>query len=229
MRARLWSTVVVVALLCAGGRSARADNNDCNSGMPTRHDFSPVATDVVQPKHLDVARPFPATGKLQLSVCNADLRVRARPGGHELRVIVNLGPDAGGHAAQEFVQALRVQGDQGTVELRLPKEAHATVTVEVPMGGGSKTEINLGKGNLEFEGIGASGDREINVGMGDARLAVGGAASYASLECNVGMGSFHDRRKGGESGHFAVSKTFEGSGQGSMEVNVGMGSLEIAE
>jgi hypothetical protein len=41
------------------------------------------------------------------------------------------------------------------------------------------------------------------------------------------MGSMHDHRPGGENGHFVVSKQYEAKGSGSLEINVGMGSLDI--
>jgi hypothetical protein len=41
------------------------------------------------------------------------------------------------------------------------------------------------------------------------------------------MGSFHDHRPGGGSSHFIINRQYRGKGEGSLEVNVGAGSIDI--
>ena len=56
-----------------------------------------------------------------------------------------------------------------------------------------------------------------------------GDKSYSDMKVNIGLGSLHDHRPGGHDGHFVVSKNYSGSGTGSLQINVGMGSLDIAQ
>jgi hypothetical protein len=89
------------------------------------------------------------------------------------------------------------------------------------------SEVNLGAGKIYFDADGIKGDRKLNLGAGDANLTMWGDRDYTSFEANVGMGSFHDHRPGGGSSHFIISRRYQGKGQGSLEVNVGAGSIEI--
>jgi hypothetical protein len=65
--------------------------------------------------------------------------------------------------------------------------------------------------------------------MGHMKLLVDGDKSYSKMEVNIGMGSLHDHRPGGHDGHFIVSKNYSGSGAGPLQINVGMGSLDIRQ
>jgi hypothetical protein len=50
--------------------------------------------------------------------------------------------------------------------------------------------------------------------------------SFASMQVNTLMGSFHDRRLGKEA-RGLVSQSVEGTGKGSVNVNVVMGSVDL--
>ena len=82
-------------------------------------------------------------------------------------------------------------------------------------------------GDLDFNAAGSAGHREINVGMGHMQLLLDKDKSYSKLEVNVGLGTLHDHRPGGSDGHFTVTKEYPGTGAGSLQINVGMGSLDI--
>ena len=126
-----------------------------------------------------------------------------------------------------YVKTVDVTANSATISLQYPKGLHPVVVLDVPAGAELHSEINLGAGKLTFYADEIGGDREINLGYGDATLYLAGARDYAHLDANIGMGCFHDRRPGGGSGHFAISRTLEGKGSGRLEMNVGMGSLDL--
>jgi hypothetical protein len=208
--------------------SAWADDTNC-SGPEVMHDYVKQPGDLLQPRQVDLARPFTGNGKLEVNVCHGNLRVRSQADAKELKLQIQTDAQPDGHGAGDFIQVFHIDPEKGLIHLKFPAEAHATVTLIVPMGASSNDEFNLGMGNLDFDAIGAAGRREINVGMGNMKLLVDGDKSYSSMEVNVGMGSLHDHRPGGRNGYFAVSRDFTGSGSGSMEINVGMGSLDIRQ
>jgi len=192
----------------------------------TAHNYTSIPGDVLQPHHLELTRPFAPNGKLVLHVCNADLRVRTQPDAKEIKLTVELNSSDSNNIAN-YIRTICIQPDRGTIQLKFPEQAHATVTITMPMGPTSDSEINLGKGDLNFYAAGGSGHREINVGMGHMQLLLDNNKNYSKMEVNVGMGSLHDHRPGGHDGHFVVSKEYAGTGSGSLEINVGMGSLDI--
>jgi hypothetical protein len=226
----------MLALIALGtGTLLRADTNKTSNmncdGEPIAladRQYQRQAEDVLEPRHLDISRSFTGTGRLDVSVCNARLIVRTKPNAKDLRVLVELG-DKTDKPASDYIHILQVNPQSAMLHLKFPNNSHATVTLTVPMNTGLESEFNLGKGDLDFNAIGSAGEREINVGYGHAKLLVEGDKSYADMQVNIGMGSLHDHRPGGHDGHFVVSKSYSGSGAGSLQVNVGMGSLDIAQ
>ena len=226
----------VLALIALGaGSLLRADANksgnmDCNGDSVALADrqYQQQAGDVLEPHHLDIARPFTGTGRLDISVCNAKMIVRTKPNAKDLRIMVELG-DKTDKPVSDYIHILQVDPQNARLHLKFPNNSHATVTLTVPINTGLESEFNLGKGDLDFNAIGSAGEREINVGYGHAKLLVEGDKSYSDMQVNIGMGSLHDHRPGGHDGHFVVSKSYNGSGAGSLQVNVGMGSLDIAQ
>ena len=225
----------VLALIVVGAGTMRADekkteNMNCD-GEPVAvadRQYQQQVGDVLEPRHLEIARPFTGTGSLNVSVCNARLVVRTKPDAKDLKLSVEL-VDKTDKPASDFIHILRVDPESATLHLKFPNNSHATVTLILPMNKGLESEFNLGKGDLNFDATGSAGEREINVGYGHAKLLVEGDKSYADMQVNIGMGSLHDHRPGGHDGHFIVSKSYSGSGVGSLQVNVGMGSLDIAQ
>ncbi|HYK36773.1 hypothetical protein [Alloacidobacterium sp.] len=214
--------------LCADDK--QSGNKDCDGRPLTAADreFQQQPGDVLEPQHLEIVRPFSGTGRLDVNVCDARLIVRVKPDAKDLKVSVDLG-DKSKTSALGFVHVLKVAPDNGVLLLKFPEDAHAVVTLTIPMSKGLESEFNLGKGDLNFDAIGSAGQREINVGYGHAKLLVEGDKSYSDMQVNIGMGSLHDHRPGGHDGHFVVSRNYSGSGDGSLQVNVGMGSLDIAQ
>lgn len=226
----------VLALIALGaGKTMRADDTKVDNlscdGQPVAvadRQYQQQAGDVLEPRHLEIARSFTGTGSLHVSVCNGQLRVRTRPDAKDLRISVDLGDKADKPAA-DYIHILRVAPDDGVIHFKFPNDSHAVVTLTVPINKGLESQFNVGKGDLNFDAIGSSGERQINVGYGHAKLLVEGDKNYSDMQVNIGMGSLHDHRPGGHDGHFVVSKSYSGSGVGSLQVNVGMGSLDIAQ
>jgi hypothetical protein len=207
----------------------RFESMDCGEfDKPiTTHEYTSAPGDIVQPHHLELTRPFATSGKLKLHICRADLKVNIQPDAKEMKLTVVLNPESGSYTIANYIQTLCVQPNNGVIQLKFPKDAHASVTITMPMGLNSDNEINLGYGELDFNAAGSAGHREINVGMGHMQLLLDKDKSYSKLEVNVGLGTLHDHRPGGSDGHFTVSKEYAGTGAGSLEINVGMGSLDI--
>jgi hypothetical protein len=208
---------------------AQSESMDCgeNDKPITTHDYASIPGDILQPHHLELTRPFAPSAKLKLHICRADLRIRTQPNTNEIKLTVELNTQSGTFTVADYIQTLRVQPDNGVIQLKFPKAAHATVTVTMPMGLNSDNEINLGDGDLNFNAAGSAGHREIHVGLGHMQLLLDKDKSYAKMEVNVGLGTLHDHRPGGTNGHFTISKEYAGTGSGSLEINVGMGSLDI--
>jgi hypothetical protein len=208
---------------------AQSESMDCgeNDKPVTTHDYTSAPGDILQPHHLELTRPFAANAKLKLHVCRADLLVNIQPDAKEMKLTVVLSPQSGSYAVADYIQTLRVQPDKGVIQLKFPRAAHASVTITMPMGQNSSNEISLGYGDLNFNAAGSAGNREINVGMGHMQLLLDQDKSYLKMEVNVGMGTLHDHRPGGFDGHFTVSKNYSGIGSGSLDINVGMGTLDI--
>lgn len=207
-----------------------ADSNTCDTNNPpVPRDFSRQPSDVLQPRHLELVRPFTGTGKLEFNVCAAELHVRSRPNLDHLRLVVDLGDQPGGRPLEDYLQRIHVEPSSSTFDLKLPPGAHATVTLELPMSANSDTEINLGRGDLDFNAVDTAGNREINLGAGRLDLTAGGDRFYSSLAMNIGMGTLHDHRPGGHNAHFIISQNEAGSGQGPLSINIGAGTLNIRE
>jgi len=208
---------------------AQSDSMDCtDSDKPlTTHNYTSSPGDILQPHHLELTRPFAADGKLKLHICRADLRINIHPDAKEIKLTVTLNAESGNYAIADYIQTIRVQPDKGVINLNFPKAAHATVTITLPMGLNSDNEINLGYGDLNFNAAGSAGHREINVGMGHMQLLLDKDKSYSKMQVNIGLGALHDHRPGGSDGHLNVTKQYPGSGSGVLEINVGMGSLDI--
>ena len=229
MRRSFWYALMLVFASTLMARATQAQSMTCddNDRRVTSHDYTSGPGDVLQPSHLELTRPFDASGTLEIHVCEANLHVQTERNAKEIKLTVELHPQSSRGNLTDYIQTLRIQPDNGIIQLKFPKEAHATVTLIMPMGPSSTSKFNLGKGDLDFNAIGSSGTREINVGMGHMRLLLDNEKSYSTMNVNVGMGSLHDHRPSGQDGHFVVSRDYQGHGSGSLDINVGMGSLDI--
>jgi hypothetical protein len=221
--------VIFCAMFCALGLSAgvlvaRAESNNCGEPPdPTHYVAQPGDTEDAQ--HIAIERSFTGQGRLELNVCSGELHIKPGHGDRlTLRIETVSNP---GLKMRAYVKTLDVAGDHATISLQFPHKTHPVVTLELPSTASLKSEINLGAGKFYFDAEGIQGNRELNLGAGDAYLTMADDRAYASFEANVGLGSFHDHRPGGRSSHFIISRNYQGKGGGSLEVNVGAGSIDI--
>jgi hypothetical protein len=230
MKAKIWLCALAVAGVCAANGAARAEENDngCDAAGATPYGLHAQSGDLVEPRHLMLSRAYNGTGKLSVNICNADVRLVNRPDAQRLEFAVQMDGADGSHNIADYVKSFSIQPDGGQLEMKFPKAARARVTLTLPMKRGEDFEFNLGRGDLEFVAGNGAGERRINVGMGSVRLAVG-TAPYESMQVNIGLGSLHDHRPGESDGHFVVSREYEAKGDGSLQINVGMGSMEIRQ
>jgi hypothetical protein len=210
--------------LSAGVLVARAESNNCGEPPdPTHYVAQPGDTEDAQ--HIAIERSFTGQGRLELNVCSGELHIKPGHGDRlTLRIETVSNP---GLKMRAYVKTLDVAGDHATISLQFPHKTHPVVTLELPSTASLKSEINLGAGKFYFDAEGIQGNRELNLGAGDAYLTMADDRAYASFEANVGLGSFHDHRPGGRSSHFIISRNYQGKGGGSLEVNVGAGSIDI--
>jgi hypothetical protein len=206
------------------GVVARAENNNCGEPPDPSH-YVAQSGDTEDAQHLTAERAFTGQGRLELNMCSGELHIER---GHGDRLKLRIETDgAPSLKMRAYIKTLDVTGDHATISLEFPHSTHAVVVLELPSSASLTSEINLGAGKLFFDADGIKGERELNLGAGEATLAMLGDRSYASFEVNVGMGSFHDHRPGGSSSHFIISRQYQGKGDGTLEVNVGAGSLDV--
>ena len=211
-------------LISAAAPVARAESNNC--GEPPDHPhYVAQPGDTEDAQHIAMERSFAGHGSLELNVCSGELHIEPGHGDRlRLRVETASSPEL---KMRAYVKTFDVSDDQVTISLQFPHKTHPVVVLEVPSTASLKSEINLGAGKFYFDADGIKGNRELNLGAGDGYLSMKDDRGYADFEANVGMGSFHDHRPGGRSSHFIINREYRGKGEGSLEVNVGAGSIDI--
>lgn len=214
--------ISAVCLLLAGHAFAESHSMNCDGDLPKTH-AALAAGDQDSGNHLQLSRKIAAATPIDIDVCSADLIVVGSKS-DVFQVILDIANPAAKATALDYVQSLNVAPDGVKLQLRLPKHAQAKVVVEVPVGT-EKLSVNLARGDLSFETDRIGGDREINVVHGHIDVEAN-PNSFASMHVNTVMGSFHDRRLGKEA-HGLVSQSVEGTGKGSVEVNVVWGSVDL--
>jgi hypothetical protein len=206
------------------GVAARAENNNCGESPAPSH-YVAQSGDTEDAQHMAVERTFTGQGHLEFNMCSGELRIER---GHGDRLKLRIETDATPSLKMRaYVKTLDVVGDHVTISLQFPHKLHPVAVLELPSSTSLASEFNLGAGKVYFEADGVKGDRKLNLGAGEANLTMLGDRDYTSFEANVGMGSFHDHRPGGGSSHFIISRHYQGKGEGTVEVNVGAGSIEI--
>jgi hypothetical protein len=215
--------VLAGALLCTGSALAGTDSMSCNTDQPDGH-VELAAGDQNSANHLELSRPIAAGAMVDLDQCSGELTLVASKTG-DLRIVVDLRRTSGEHMAGDYLEALEINPQRATVHLHLPRSVEARVTVEIPVSV-QRLEVNLARGDLSLAANRVGGEREINVGYGHVEVQ-GNDDAYEGMEINVGLGSLHDHRKGGENHHLIVAHSFAGSGKGKIQINVGMGHVDV--
>jgi hypothetical protein len=216
-------TLVLLAL-CGMGGMARAESNNCGEPPEPSH-YVAQSGDSEDAQHMTVERTFPGQGRLEFNMCSGELRIE-RGHGDKLKLRIETGATPS-LKMRAYLKTLDVAADHATISIELPRKTHPVVVLELPSSASLTSQINLGAGKFYFDLDGVKGNRQVNVGAGEAHLTMAGDRDYASFEANVGMGSFHDHRPGGVSSHFIISRQYQGKGEGTLEVNVGAGSIDI--
>lgn len=220
----LLSCLLVASLLLAEGAFAEDhDSMSCPGTLPATH-ATLAAGDQNSVGHLQLGRKVEAGAEFNIDVCAADVVLTGSSDGM-FRVTVDIGRPAQEHTAIDYLQTLDVMPHDVKLRLHLFHHLRARVTIEIPFTTPELT-ANLGRGDLTLVADRIGGDRKINVGYGRVDFQ-GNADAYESLNVNVGLGSMHDNRPDGQSHHFIVSRSIEGTGKGSIEMNVGMGRVDL--
>lgn len=215
--------LLAVLLLLSGAAFAGTDSMSCNLTLPSSH-VELAEGDQNTASHLQLSRAIAADAEIALDECSGDLSLIASKNG-QFNVTVDLGEPASQHMAGDYLELLDISPHKVVVHLHLPKSVRAKVVVEIPVTI-QDVEVNLAHGDLKLMADQVRGTRQINVGYGQVRVQ-GNDETYESMEINVGLGSLHDHRKGGEDHHFIVAHSFAGSGKGRIEINVGMGHVDV--
>lgn len=224
LRYDLFRFKVLAALLVFGGAAfAGTDSMSCNVSLPSSH-VELAAGDQNTASHLKLSRAITASAEVDLDQCSGDLSLVASKNG-QLNVTVDLGQPASQHMAGDYLELLDISPHKAVVHLHLPKSVQARVVVEIPVTV-PDVEVNLARGEFQLAANQVGGTRQINVGYGQVRVQ-GNDDTYESMEINVGLGSLHDHRNGGENHHLIVAHSFSGSGKGRIEINVGMGHVDL--
>ncbi|HTA22518.1 MAG TPA: hypothetical protein VK763_03215 [Terriglobales bacterium] len=174
--------------------------------------------------HLQLIRKIEAGAEFDLDICAADVTLTGSDN-NMLRVTVDLESPSQQHTAADYLQKLDITPSHVKLQLHLMHALHAKVTIELPAATPELT-LNLGRGDLTLVADTVGGERKINVGYGHVNFQ-GNADAYESMNVNIGLGSLHDNRKDGQNHHFIVARSFEGTGKGSIEMNVGMGGVDL--
>ena len=174
--------------------------------------------------HLQVSRQISGDAEVDINVCAADLTITGSSNG-ALKVTVDIGTPSAKSTAADYLETLDVTPEEVKLQLHLPRSLHARVTVEVPTTV-KNPQTNLARGNLLLVGDRINGEREFNIGYGHVNFG-GNKDAYETMQVNVGLGSLHDHRMGGEDHHLIIAKSFDGTGKRSIEINVGMGSVDV--
>jgi hypothetical protein len=227
---RLNITVLLSCLLAAtflSAKTAAAENHnstDCPGTLPATH-ATLAAGDQSSANHLQLSRKVDAGAEIALDVCAADVMLTGAAD-NVLRVTVDIENPSPQHTAVDYLQTLEVMPHAVNLRLHLFHRLRAKVTIEIPAAAPDLT-LNLGRGDLALVADRIGGKQEtINVGYGHVEFQ-GNADAYEGLEVNIGLGSLHDHRKDGENHHFIVARSLHGTGQGSIVMNVGMGSVDL--
>ncbi len=197
---------------------------NCPSSLPATH--APLAEgDQNSVSHLQLSRKIESGAEFDLNICAADVTLTGSSD-NTLRVTVDLENPSQQHTVADYLQKLDITTSHVQLQLHLTRGQRAKVTIELPPAMPDLT-ANLARGDLTLVADRIEGKREtINVGYGHVNFQ-GNADAYEALQVNVGLGSMHDHRKDGESHHFIVARSFEGNGKGSIDVNVGMGRVDL--
>jgi hypothetical protein len=216
--------LLATTFLLTENAPADTDSMNCPGSLPAAH-TALAEGDQNGANHLQLSRKIDAGADFELDICAADVTISGSAD-NTFRVTVDLVNPSQPHTAADYLQKLDISSSHASLQLHLLRALRAKVMIEVPTGTPNLT-ANLAQGDLILAADQIAAEREsINVGYGHVNFQ-GSADAYEGLQVNVGLGSLHDNRKDGESHHFIIAHSFPGSGKGAIEVNVGMGRVDL--
>ena len=199
------------------------ESGDCGGGHAIT--YQPGRGDVADHRHVVAARSFSGAGVVHINLNRGELHLeRAQTNGLLQVEISSSRPDS------QLVRSLRrfdTGNGNAALDICAEEEDHVVVTVWLPTSTDLKSEINLGAGTMVLHADGIAGDRQVNLGAGTMQVYLAGDHNYASLRMNVGFGHLVDRRSNGRGSYGITSRTLTGTGSGTIELNVGAGTLEL--
>jgi len=209
--------------LLSGAAFSDTDSMNCNVKSPSSHvQLAPEDTNTAS--RLQLSRPVAAEAEIELNLCGGDLSLVSSRS-NTLKITVEVGEASGQRLAGDYLEILQIDPHKARVGLHLAQTSKARVTIEIPSNS-RDLDVNLARGNLTLAADQIGGERTINVGYGHVEMQ-GNEDSYEGLQVNIGLGSLHDHRKNGENHHFIVAHSASGTGRGAIEINVGMGHVDL--
>ncbi len=194
---------------------------DCTKPPTTHAKFA--EGDQSDAKHLQLSRKVAPGTAINLDVCSADITIRVGKD-DQFRVAVDFDTAAPNATVGDYVEALDVTPDRVDMRLHLPKHPEGTVLIFLPAKF-SKLRVDLVSGEVSIDTEHSSGECKINVVDGHVQV-LGDLDSYRFLQVSVLAGSFHDRNAR-QNSQGMISKSLSGSGDGSIQVNVVRGSVDV--
>jgi hypothetical protein len=219
----LYCLLAISPLLAQSAFAEDHDSMNCPGSLPATH-ATLAEGDQNSVSHLQLTRRIETGAEFDVDICAADVTLTG--GANDtLRITVDLENPSQQHTTADYLQKLDITPTHVKLQLHLMHALHARVTIELPAATPELT-LNLGRGDLTLVADTIGGERKINVGYGHVNFQ-GNADAYESMNVNIGLGSLHDNRKDGQNHHFIVARSFEGTGKGSIEMNVGMGGMDL--
>lgn len=189
-----------------------------------------------EPRELRESYALESGQVVRIDLPVAELRLE---GGEGNRVEVELTARCnwGGRACREALQELRLEARSSARRLALEVAGHSTWsrvklelegTIVVPRG--ASTEVDLGVGAVEVQGV--TGDLRVDVGVGDAKLWLSrGAVRTVTLDAGIGDVSIFGAETAveGRRPMLVGSEIYwdEGDGSSRVVVDVGVGEVSV--
>lgn len=186
----------------------------------------------------DNGKEFKGIRNLDIEVSKIAVQIK-RTDEQNIRVVSDTVPEAGFQVYQEedtlvleTAEGAKFRNNAGTIIIYIPAGCRFE-SAEADVGAGSleidalcaeDLEFSVGAGSIEADRIEA-GNVTLSCGMGRIELTAAGKEQDYNYELEVGMGSV--TVGAGEFGGMTVEKTIDNSAVKKMDIECGMGSVEI--
>jgi len=221
------SYVLCAFLLCGGWVVAETTLMGCE--RPSMGHVELAKWDQSDGRHLDVIREVGVGAAIAVDICYADVTVRAGKD-NLLKMVVDFDNGVPKMAPVGYLQEMNVQSQAVSIKLPLPERPRAKVILVIPATT-SSLQLKLGRGDLKFDADGTAGERKIKLLSGHIDI-LASPDSYLTLQAHVSKAKLYDRQSAGEKAHKKkahklTSKLITGTGQGSIEIEVVRGRVDL--